>query len=242
MPHGSADWGGLKPRVVTFGGIDLDEVAARLGSPSFYDRRGELVWSDQFEYGIEPWAIETTGSGGAGADVTNTWLTKGHSLKLTSGTDAGAETVALRELFMPQLTRIGLEVMLCFASDVGYGRVALSFLDGTWLQVYFMEVDVQNDLIRIYDGDAGYVNVITGIPINQNGAVFYPVKFVVDAATRKWVRLLFANLEVDLSAYRGTAAADVRAPLLDIEVTVITDDDANRAMFVDNVVVTQDEP
>lgn len=242
MVHGAPDWGSDRARVVTFGGIDLDELAARLGSPSWYDRRGEVVWYDQFEHGIEPWTIETTGTGGDGADVTAVWLTKGHSLRLRSGTDEGAQTQAERILFMPQLTRLGLETCICFGGSVGRAWLALSFLDGTYLQAYMVEVDPPGERVRIYDGDAAWVEVLSDMVINQGDGVFYPVKFVVDATTRKWVRLLFANQAVDLSAYRGTESANASAPTLDISLYVLTDDDASRVMWVDNVVLTQDEP
>jgi len=242
MAHGYQDWGRGAPRTVTYGGIDLDELAARLGSPSFYDRRGEVVWYDQFEYGIEPWTIETTGTGGDGADVTAVWLTKGHSLRLRSGTDEGAQTQAERILFMPQLTRIGLEASLCFGGSVGYGVLSLAFLDGTYNQAYLARIDFANDRVQISAAVAGWVNVITGMPLNQGDNLFYPIKIVVDASTRKWVRLLFANQAVDLSAYSGAVTPSAVAPTLDISFFVLTDDDASRVMWVDNVVLTQDEP
>ena len=48
MPHGTPDWGLVGPKTTTYGMDDEGEAAVRLGSPHFFDRRGDVLLLTDF--------------------------------------------------------------------------------------------------------------------------------------------------------------------------------------------------
>ena len=51
MVHGTPDWGGAAPKSTTYKLDDHAELAVRLGSMVSYDRRGEVIWANNFAEG-----------------------------------------------------------------------------------------------------------------------------------------------------------------------------------------------
>ena len=60
MAHGARDFGIYAPKETIVTIEDLGELAVRLGSPVNYDRKGDVVWVDGFEDGIDKWDIDLT--------------------------------------------------------------------------------------------------------------------------------------------------------------------------------------
>ena len=56
MAHGAPDWFGTTPQGMVHRVADLAELAARLGSPDVFDRRGNVLFMDSFENGQNNWS------------------------------------------------------------------------------------------------------------------------------------------------------------------------------------------
>jgi len=63
MPHGYPDWFGTLPGQNVFGGVDVLEAAARLGSWFTTLRRGNLFWCDFFTQHPGIWGVQLPSSG-----------------------------------------------------------------------------------------------------------------------------------------------------------------------------------
>ena len=55
MPRGQADFGQYAVKEVSASISDMGEVAARLGSIDIYDKRGDVVFFDNFEGAFLRW-------------------------------------------------------------------------------------------------------------------------------------------------------------------------------------------
>ena len=65
--------------------IGLAELAARLGSPTTYERRGALIFADIFDSGLSKWNTDTSGAG-ASVALTALYASVGkYSAMLTAG-------------------------------------------------------------------------------------------------------------------------------------------------------------
>ena len=63
MAHGTPDWGVTAGAVTTYQVTDLGELAVRLGSPISHDRRGDVIWWDDFECTLNKWQTVANGAG-----------------------------------------------------------------------------------------------------------------------------------------------------------------------------------
>jgi|GEM_PF-3549748 len=242
MAHGHPDYGVAAPSEITFSLQDLAELAARLKSIDTFDRRGRLVWLDDFEDGLVKWNTATQGTGAAVAATQDTARNGGYSCKLTTGNLTGDYAEIGTYLYLPRIYTVsGLE--LHFATDDSLWKleVSLNIFDGD--TVYWSGW-------RYYD-DANQLDVRVGaiyqtIDTNQRIYIdkhcFIPAKVVTDLNAMRYKRLLFNNTVYAISGILLTGASSTAAPHLAIVVRFTTREDVSKAMYIDDVIVTQDEP
>ena len=219
------------------GQISLAEVAARLGSIHTFDRRGNILWYDDFEDGLNKWEVSLSGTGPSVA-LTNAQARKGAlSCKLVSGTSGGAYSQINAYLPYNILSRMGFESAFTANGDTEY-TWRFWFYDGT--NYYEASVTYSaTDWLEIWT-TAGWV-AVANVPLLHSDSLFHILKLVVDPITHKYVRLILNNTEYDVSASDMLPTANATAPhtLVTFRVTKGSSGDT---VYIDNVIVTQNEP
>ena len=233
------------PLTLNYGGLDISlaELAARNGSINTFDRRGQVMWMDSFEDGMQKWLTSTSGTAYILA-TTAMARTGQNSCKMYN---PAAETCQLiKGLPYASESPFGLEVS--FSRDLPGGTANL--------KIEF-EVDVYNGLVSktgklIYDEDATSLyyldstgadvllsNAITIAPADIN---FNTVKLVIDSINNKYVRGIFNGYTFDMSTFGLFSAAAVGGKRLLSIVNCNTADGANPGTaYVDDFIVTTDE-
>jgi len=176
------------------------------------DERGKLVFADSFEdspsdqFGgsLGAWATSIDGDGGrivrTGAQA-NTGL---HSLLLEPPTTPLKRTQISKQipLFLPNVTRVGLEVSikpthaLQIGDEIG---VYLFVFDGSfyhYFAVRYVHAALPSIDYRNIDGtwSAIWIGSLTDAP-----TLFFPVKIVADVTTDEYVRAVVMGREFDLT-------------------------------------------
>lgn len=242
MPRGYPDYGVFKAKTVTAALDDMAELAVRLGSIVTYDRRGEVVDSDNFEGPVERWG-SSVGSINDWAILDNTTCKAGSLAMLLHSANGAIEYVDIhKSLNVFVSKRIGLEISFGKPHTNANFILCLIYYDGAQSHMAYVWVDINAQEIHLTDGVAGDVVVAnTGLFLDQTW-LFYTIKVVVDFGTDKYVRLLFANKEYDISNRLLTIAGSVTAPTL----WVMMRNDNRLALgsdlYLDNYILTQDEP
>jgi len=90
MPHGAPDWSNVVKYEKVHRLDDMAELVARLGSLVIYDRRGDLVWCDSFEYGLQAWEKDPQGTGAAALVTCEAFRSRGFCAKMIAGSDGYA--------------------------------------------------------------------------------------------------------------------------------------------------------
>ena len=72
--------------------------------------------------------------------------------------------------------------------------------------------------------------------------VFHTLKVVGDFVNNKYVRLLFDSTTYDVSAYDLSESANSTAANLDVIIKNTNATDFSQTNYIDNVIVTQNEP
>jgi len=242
MVHTLPD-GTTKYKMVTiFGQIDSGELAARLGSIASFDRRGNVIWMDDFESSILHWGVTAGGGGGAAAYSTDRALRGNGSCKIQSGTTTEDPTEIIRPLAFPVLGKMGFELAISYAALINILTWRMVVYDGS--TIYTAKVFWHNGLNRFYYHDHNDDPQVlrSGVDLTQPDHGFNIIKLVCDFSTGEYIRLIYNATTIpmtDLKFYQNSSGVSPRM-LIEFWVDGVTDQDA--VVYVDNAIVTQNEP
>lgn len=242
MPHGGPDWGTLGPLGTIYTIEDLGELAARLGSIVTFDRRGNVVWLDDFESGIGKWEPYFVGTGAALASTSEAARNGAFSAELTKGTDTSDHTQMGHTWYYPTVSKVGFEVSFTSNGNLTYIIFRQQLFDGTNRHWAELRYDHITNKLQYLDKNEAYQDLATNLVLTVGYYAFHTIKIVIDIATRKYVRVILDNVEYDMSTidYRVTAPFAI---LSWVQVVKIDEGIAgNQSICVDDVILTQNEP
>jgi len=242
MAHTLSDYTTKYKLVRVFGQADGGEVAARLGSPVTIDRRGNLIWFDDFEAAnaVKWKTLLSTGST-AELNTAYAWMNNA-SMKLTTHTDSGDFAAIVKYLPIPIDNSVGIEFRYRLGDGKPITQINLTGYTGS----YYFSGAVRynfNTSKLYYLNSLGVYSEITNTDYNGNdGEYWHYLKLALNWSTKKYIRLMYNNTTYDLSDIALYTAASATKNMLAIALTCIADTDAAASIYVDNVILTQNEP
>jgi len=217
------------------------ELAVRLGSIDTYDKRGNVLLSDAFESSTLKWLIATSGTGSAVSISTNAAVQGDSSCKLTSGSN-GARIAAILKYIHPQVYgRLGAEFSFTVFTNTETVTLQFNHSDGTTDYIHLVVYDHTNSKLK-YTGSGGTFDIATGITLESGFTTFHTMKLVIDSLTKKPVRLLVNEQSFDLSSYSPTVQGAGSEAWVSMAVYHISAPGVVNSIYIDNVIITQNEP
>lgn len=242
MPHGTPDWWGVEPTNIVYQVQDVGEGVARLGSIDMYDRRGNVWFLDGFEDGISKWRATASGSGGQ-VEISALFAERGrYSCRLRAGSTSSHLAYIWRNFYTPSNKQVGLELAYRPTSQYESLGVVLEWYDGTTEHDSAIRLNFATSKIEYRNATPAWVVLDDLISYPATGVPFYPLKFVVDFDQDEYVRLLHCETEYDLSGISFYTMADARAPSLTVTISHVGVNGQNGELYVENVILTQNEP
>lgn len=240
---GAPDWGLTAAKTTLAPVTDLGELAARLGSIVTFDRRGDVVWIDDFEDGALKWALTTVGAGSVLEANADRARSGGNCVHAKPDNNSG--DYCNMAMFAPysSLSKYGFEISFTLNDGpIGY-IVRLHIYDGTNRQESAIKLDRANKEILYLDSTNDWIKIADITNPNPNTRLFSTVKLVTDFENEKYVRAIFNSVEYDLSTHSTYKVADVTGYHMQIEFKVLEkagvgDDD----VYIDDAIITQNEP
>jgi len=242
MVHTLPDYTTKYKLTTIFGQIDTGELAARLGSIVTFDRRGYIVWMDDFEDTDVHWFVAGSGTGYAMARSADRARNGAYSMKVTCGSDASLQGCMRRYLMLPVSSNMGFELSFSMDSYIKNFVITIRWFDGTYNNYSYVKIDIENGKIQVRTSAGVYVDIVTGITFVANAGIFYTMKVVYNFVTRQYIRLIFGNTSYDLSSYYIDRTTNTTYPRLDLFIDAYGTSGQNAELFVDDVIVTQNEP
>jgi len=246
MVHTLPDFTTKYRMVKIFANIDDAELAARTHSIDVFDRRGNVVWYDDFDVAdtrdMPKWVTGGDGTGNAQSiNSLCTFLGK-YSLQFTAGSDGNLWGWMERHFPLPISTRMGIEFIFSPSDYFDHAMFTLDIFDGTTEYYASIQVDFVNQRLLIYDMSTFDYVPLMNYSIDRTGKIFYHLKFVVDFGTKQYVRLMFANQEVDISGYDIVVNPLPAYQFVDVRMDFIGEVGHNGLMYVGGVILTNYEP
>ena len=242
MAHGQPDYGMYSLAQTIYRLADMGELAVRLGSIVTHDRRGDVIWFDDFEGGVEKWIRS-----GGGIGHEEVWSSEAarfgdFSLKLTTGdlTDDYAQGYRLHAY--PALSKLGFESSI-FGENV-LMEVHWQIEVDTGSDIYRFEIKLDNSTgTWAYLNSGGtYTNLSPAKTLYMSLPMFHIVKLVVDPESCEYVRLIVDDYTYDLSGLVGYKDGTTTFEWMATLVKVITLTDYSRTLHLDSAIGTQNEP
>lgn len=242
MARGYPDFGQTQSRKQLYTMLDSGELAARLGSIITFDRRGDVVWFDDFESPLERWEVSGYGTGIDLALDTSRARSGCQCMKLTTPS-SGIYTVGASRYFHPLTPqRLGIEVAFSHDDDLRYFLIYVYRYDGVEYHQAIARVDFTNEKFQIQDDTATFVDIETDVDLYSSAYLFHCLKIVIDFDTDKYVRAMLGSYNWDLSAYSLYSTANTEASKIRVCPYATAPDSTQCDIYLDDFILTQNEP
>lgn len=243
MSHGGPDWGTPGPLKTVYTLEDMAELAARLGSIVTFDRRGNVLFLENFDGSLAKCYHGSDGVGGS-VSISNEKARHGNfSCKLVTGNVTDDEAWVGALLAYPALSRMGMEAAWALPTNCNVKAIFLFFDITDETEIWHASVKyvtANNTWYYWYEDD--WVALTPTIEYYQGGTQFNHTKIVADFLNKKYIRLIANDLVYDLSGKALSTGAIVYPPIMEAEVCISTKSDAIATAYADSIIVTQNEP
>lgn len=241
MAHGLPDSSNVKSTIATYNLQDLAEHAARLGSPVLWDRRGQLVWMDDFRHGIGAWLVTRTNANLDAYPSATYWESGGASCMLQPLT-VTPNSVGLLKSFpygLTDLTSVFVNVSWPLGSDTF--KLYLDVYDGTNRNRMAVQYNGADDSVTVLDSDGSYATVVETVGMMYVPTSFNKIRLEVSLEDLVYRTLELNQVGYDLSAYSAYATASATNKQTQVGLVITADDSTNLLHYIDSVVIAQHE-
>lgn len=242
MAHGQHDFG-MYAAKKTLGSIaDNAELAARLGSIVTFDRRGDVLWWDDFEDNAAKWTPDYVPAGGTWALSAVRALLGGNSGALGTAAAIGATAEVVRAVFYPVASKVGYEIAFNLPLG-GYPIVFRIRIDDRVDSTDFLIRYNYNTSVLELETTLGVVVVIDpAFVLRTAGTGFHILKLVIDMTTLMFVKLILDDYTFDISAYAGNRIGAPVATGINLYALATSALAAGIIMYLGHCIFTQNEP
>jgi len=218
------------------------ELAARLGALSRFERRGQIIFQDDFESGLSKWVPASSGDAGT-IDLTTLSAFSGlFSVRMLTSTASPYAVQISRRLPYLALGKYGLEAMIHVDGNEDYVRIGLYRESTTVRWRFILELDPVDRKLRYMNSGGTWTDIASIDPVDTYGPSFHFLKLVADLANLQYMRAYYDSYEADLSGVGGNQASPAASSQIYVIISAAGLDSTQRWIRVDNVVVTQNEP
>lgn len=220
---------------------DMAELAVRLYSPVVFSRSGKVLYLDDFESGLGAWTLAAPGAVGEILLTSEDVYFGGHACKLLTH-DVGASIASISKRFPP----VDLQVLggqMCFAVVTGVKWLDFEIRLEDGVDSYYFNARYEHTTGKLYvqTGMFAYTEFADHGVLTEGLGIYHHVKLYVDTESKAFVRLLFDNVEYNLSGYTPATQPNPISPREDVWIRVTSQDDVSGMVYVDSIVLTTDE-
>lgn len=242
MQRGAPDDYQLRTWAATYPIGDLGELAARLGSIVIFDRRGGVIYLDDFNDGLLHWTKGVAGAGSSVAPSSAYARHAGCSIALTVGAVVNSSAQLLGVFPYKDTGTFGWEIAFTVNTDVLRIITEMRIYDGTYFIRPGIRYTHSTRALDYRDAAAAWVNFATGPVLREADYCFHIAKLVADIDTPAYVRFLLDGVEYDLSSYTPPKTPDATGQQINPMITLYGDATHGETIYVDDAILTIDEP
>ena len=227
----------------------IEELANRIifDTPMSFDQRGQILWADDFEDNINKWeqTLVGTGAGGSIALSTDRARSGSKSAKLTTGDAVGDYARIQRRLPYSRVSRIGLEFSVSLGSDIDSIEFFLMLADGAeycYGRFRFYPTGADVGIVEYYNSGGTFTTLDNLGGFLADACMFHTVKCVINFPDKKFHRLIVNERSYNMNQLDCYRFAQLVLPRVDICILAANAAVGNHSAYIDDVIITQNEP
>lgn len=242
MAHGKPDWGLVGPKQTVYGLDDMGEMAARLDSPSIWDRRGDVVLMDSFECGTSRGLYNTWGGG----DSYNIYtLASRHgplSMHVHLGGLANSHFLGHWEVATTGQAVNGFEIS--FSVDGNADRYAfdIEYLDGVNRHRGRAQYIVGTGTLEYLNAAGAYTPLAVGLGLVTGIDPIHVLKVVADLGNDVYSRIILDETTYPLTGIPSNVFGVGGGPYIVGQFQVWNTLTPVSNLVIDRIIMTQNEP
>lgn len=242
MVHTLPPWTSKWRMATIFANIDDAELAARLGSIHTFDRRGDIIWMDDFEGATLKWDNVT----GVGTGTIALSTARAHngtqSVKYDISAGVGSSTNMAHPMALPVDSTLGFEISFTGKPQIERIGIKVYLYTGTAYTLFQCWYSLLTNVLYIVGDGGADIPLAVGLMLLENDYCFHTMKMVADYKTGRYVRVILNDNEYDASAYAGDGGAIGTETQLNIMIYAYNNNVASQPMYWDDFILTQNEP
>lgn len=223
---------------------DMGELAARLGSPITHDRRGDVIWIENFEGQFDSGRWQKSGTGDYTIEQSAITSRNGtFSCRLLTDTDEDDYCRLLRYSPYPVLGHIGLELSFTLPLNFKYIQIEMHLYDETNIIAARIRYHLQDKKIEFVNSDNAWADLATEVNLLSHNtlSLWHTMKLVADFDNRQYTRFILDSTEYDMSDFGINAASNTTYAHL-LTYIYAYNYSATAPVYIDDVICTQNEP
>lgn len=241
-PHGTPDWGLVGPKSIVYGLDDMGELAVRLGSSHLWDRRGDVLYATDFRDGMGMFYAWGIGLGWAVNLVTSHSRQGAYSVNLKAGSNLEAIAAITLRLPFQEQSSVGLECSFSIDALTSSILDQHHWYDGSRHCNAFIRYDHVGKQLLYLDNAGAEIVLANNIDLRESIYPEHTMKLVVNMIERTYVRFMLDDLTYNMKGTGIWSEASIVRPYWLFAITHYAVPGNNPDCYVDNVIVTQNEP
>lgn len=226
------------------------ELAARLWSINTYDRRGNVVFMDNFDEPVLKWNTAMIGAPVSSVSLSTLYSrVAGNSVRLAVGTGVNFYAAIWKYLPLPIETKLGMEASFTIPTNIDRLGISFALYTGTELHESGFFYSRTDDVLYLYNVAIGTPTSIVASDVNPfvsdyaPAVLFHTMKLVIDYKTNKYLRVMFDNKEYDVSdiGYKVTSPHPWGSSVI-VGLWAVNNNVGTPVVYVDDAICTQNEP
>jgi len=245
MVHGMPDYGIYASKSTVVALEDMAELAARLGGVVTYDRRGDVIFIDDYEAPIKKFREDSAVNCGVKLDSQYAFSGAQSALLYTDGTiNRFANLIHTISPFV--LGRHGIKISVSpyeLASYDGYYEIEAYYYSGAHELYWGVRIYPYTSIIKYMNESKNYVEFEDALDLSTYYETFFHnIKLVVDLDTGKYVRLMIDAVEWDMTAYSCSKLASALASVCEVSFKIMDLEGHAHQCWQDDFIYTINEP
>jgi len=222
--------------------VDYGELAARLGSIATFNREGNIVFWDDFEHTPLKWTTDTSNPNSTVGLSDKEVLSGGQCVELVTGIHLGYETGIERTFPCFTTGKQGMEIG--FSNELKEYRFYVEVFIREVTHYYRVRVRINFGLgkIELWADDSQWHEIATGIELTDTKNLFHYFKVVVDTGERRYTRIMLDRNEYNVEEYNMLKYVGATGESFEIKYYIRNYISTVCKMYLDNFILTQNEP
>jgi outer membrane usher protein FimD/PapC len=221
---------------------DMGELAVRLGSPSIYDRYGNIIHMETFKNGMGNWLAAAINGATTPYLVADYALHDYYAVNLNVAKQVSSMSYISRTIPFSSLSNMGIEISFNPLALFDSLRITFDYSDGTTELTAGIQISANDNVIYYYNSSGGYTSMGTWDFSYLGLLNWHTAKFTVNMNTKKYLRCSINSVNYDIGGQDiypwGVADYPYLTPTIYLhDANVIAAD-----VIVDSIIITTNEP